>query len=36
MSRFERESDARTKCGDFSVLNLHVHFGNFGHAQISQ
>jgi putative ABC transport system substrate-binding protein len=28
----ERESDARSKCQDLSVLHPHVHLGDFGHT----
>jgi hypothetical protein len=28
----ERKCDACAKCRDLSVLHLHVHFGDFGHA----
>src|SRR5271170_1017399 len=33
---FERQRDARTKGCHLSILNLHVHLGDFGHPQIAQ
>jgi hypothetical protein len=32
----ERERDAGAEGGDLSVLDLHVHLGHFGDAQIAQ